>query len=544
MRGSTAVLARILGSGLLRRVELAFAGFAVAEYGVWISMLVYAYERGGTTTAGLIAVLQLVPAAVVAPLVSVLSDRHGGAPALLLGYVIQAAAMAGIAALMLTDATPAAVYGLGVLGAAAVTLTRPAQATLLAGFAEHPDELTAATVVSGWVESASLLAGPALAGILIAVDGPGAAFAAFAAGVTGSALLVAPLARRPTGRERTGMAEGGSGRTRAAADTLSGIRRLGAERSALALLGVIAVEYLALGALDVLEVVLAIGSLHLGSPGAGYLNAAFGAGGVLGGLAALALIGSRTIAVAFIGAAIVWAVAYVALGAWTTAIVAFALLFLAGACRSVVDTAGRTLLARITPSDVLGRAFGVMEGLSMAGLAAGSLLVPALVALGGVRLALIGVAAILAVAVLAPRRRLRALDRMVPAASGLRSLRANPLFAGLPAPVLEGLARELEPVYVEPGEHVVRQGEPGDRFYLVAEGELDVVIDDEFVRTLTANDGFGEIALLRNVPRTATVVARTPALLYGLAREPFLEAVAPAAFIDWDSQERVPTATT
>jgi CRP-like cAMP-binding protein len=130
---------------------------------------------------------------------------------------------------------------------------------------------------------------------------------------------------------------------------------------------------------------------------------------------------------------------------------------------------------------------------------------------------------------------------MVPAASGLRSLRANPLFAGLGAPVLERLARELSPVYVEAGDHVVRQGEPGDRFYLVADGELDVWIDDEFVRTLRAGDGFGEIALLRNVPRTATVVARTPAHMYGLAREPFLEAVAPAAFIDWDPQSRVET---
>jgi len=167
MRRSIAVLGRVLHNRRLRRVELAFAGFAMAEYGVWTAILVYAYTRGGTTTAGLIAVLQLAPAAVVAPLAAAVTDRRGGEFALALGYGLQALTMGGTGALILLDGAPALVYALAVLAASAVTLTRPAQASLQASLVDRPDELTAVTAVSGWVESASALAGPAFAGILI-----------------------------------------------------------------------------------------------------------------------------------------------------------------------------------------------------------------------------------------------------------------------------------------------------------------------------------------------------------------------------------------
>ena len=522
MARSIAVLGRVLRNRRLRRAELAFAGFAMSEYGVWTAILVYAYTRGGTTAAGLIAVVQLAPAAVVAPLAAAVTDRRGGAFALALGYALQAVTMGATGALMLVNAAPVLVYALAVLAACAVTLTRPAQASLQASLVDRPDELTAATAVSGWVECASALAGPAFAGILIAIDGPGLVFTVFAAVVGCSLLLVSGLDPTPPAEE--------AGEEDASADdgVLAGLRVLRREAPSRALVLVIAAEHLAIGALDVLVVVLAISSLGLGAPAAGYLNAAFGLGATLGALVALGLIGARSIARPLIGAAIAWGLAFAVLGLARSTLAAFVLLPVAGLCQAVVDTGGRSLLVRVTPHAVLGRVFGVLEGLAMASLAVGSLLVPILVTLGGVRLALVGVAAVLVAAVTLPAVTLRTVDRAVPRPDAIRLLRGHVLFSSLPAPVLEGLARDLEIDPVRTGRVVIAEGDVGDRFYLVADGSFEVTIAGDHLGTLADGDGFGEIALLRDVLRTATVTARTDGLLYGLERQPFLDALRPA----------------
>jgi hypothetical protein len=203
-----------------------------------------------------------------------------------------------------------------------------------------------------------------------------------------------------------------------------------------------------------------------------------------------------------------------------------ALLIVVGASRALLDVASRTLMQRSVPAQSLGRVFGVLEGLTMAGLAAGALLVSALVHLGGRRLALLGVAAVLPLAAAAGGRGLFGLDSGTPVpVVEIALLSSLPLFAELPPPAIEGLAGALTPVGVPAGTVLIGQGDPGDAYYAIAAGELDVRQDGHLLRRCGRGEGVGEIALLRAIPRTAAVVAHTAATVYKLDREPFLTAV-------------------
>lgn len=517
-----------MGNPALRRVEAAFLGFGCGENGVWVSILVYAYERGGTALAAAIAVIQLLPAAAVAPLASRITDRRGGAVGLWVGYMAQAVSIAAAGALLLSGAPSVVAYAAAVIAACAVTFTRPAQGALLPTLVQDPRELTAANVLAGWLESMSFLIGPAAAGVLIAIDGPGLACVAFAGVVGISAVLVAPLARRGTvawpSPVREGEGEGdGEGDGEAPPQALSVVR---SEPGVASLLGVVALQYVALGALDVLVVVIAISVLALGPSGAGYLTAAFGAGGVAGGILAIGLIRPTRLARPVILGGLAWGVAFLLLGAWPTAVGAFGLLAAAGACRTVLDVSGRTLLQRTIAAHVRGRVFGLLEGASMLGFAVGSASVPLLAYLGGPRAAVAGIGVVLVAAVAMAAQPLARLEATAPAdLSALALLRGSSIFGALAAPELEALAQSLVREHANAGEVILTEGERGDRFYLVGAGTLTVSVDGIAKGEVGPGDGFGEIALLRDGLRTATVTAREPVTLYALARPAFLDAL-------------------
>ena len=511
-----AVLRQALASRRLRRVEAAYVAFGISEYGVWVVVLVFAFRRGGTTAAGVIAAVQLVPASVVAPLAARLIDARGAASTLCGGYVIQAVSLGVTAALVLAGAPAAVVYAGAVVAACAVTLTRPAQAALLPALVQTPAQLTAANVVSGWVDNVTLLVGPALASVALAITGTGWALVVFAAVVAGAAVVVAPLHRLG----RAGVEEDPED------GEISLREAVRAAPGALPALAMLTAEYAVLGALDVLEVVLAALVLGLGAGGAGYLGAAFGAGGLVGAAAALTLVGRHHLARPLLLAGAAWGAAFIAVGAWPAVGAALCLLALAGAGRTVLDVGGRTILHRTVPSAHHGRVFGVLEGVETFGLAVGSLAVPLLVAVAGPRGAVAVVGGLL---IIIPVLTAPALSRIEHAAPALDTelgvLRRVTLFAMLNAPVLEDLARALTHVRAPMGETIAQEGRPGDEYFVVVTGELEVSIDGARVGTLGPGDGFGEIALLHEGLRTATVTATTPVTLYALGRASFLEAV-------------------
>jgi MFS family permease len=507
------VVATVIRNNELRRLQGAYFGFRAAEGGTWLALLVYAYERGGATAAGLLGFALLAPAAVGAPFAAARSDRAGPARALRWGFVAQGAGMAATAAAMFVDAPDAVVYLCAIGVSLSVVVTRPAHSALAPALARSVSELTSANVVTAWIDSLAMFVAPALTGLLLAVADPGAVFAVMAAGAFAAAFVVRGL-RGPLPYPAT--ADAG--------DLFSGFDFIRRARQARILVGLLGAQFIGIGALDVLYVVLALGALGLGASGAGYLGAAFGLGGVLGIGVTAALVGRARLAPALLLGIVAWVAALAVLAAYTTTAAALALLGAAGLARSLVDVAGRTLLQRTAPPELLGRVFGVLEGLSMAGLAVGSLLAPVLVTLVGATGALIAVALVLPVIAIAAGRRILDLDeRAIVPIVEISLLRSEPVFAALDSLHLERLARGMTPVALAPGETLMREGDPGDDAFLVAGGTLEVSVKGLVIDTSERGDLVGEIALLQGGVRVATVAARTACELFRLEREAFLD---------------------
>jgi len=507
----------------MRRLALAFFLFTSAEFGVWVAMLVYAYERGGSSESALVAAVQLVPAILVAPFAGALVERGDSLRMLHLGYVALAATLALTAVALAISAPALVVYAAATIATCAMTVTRPAQAVITPEVARTPGELTAVNLVTNWAESTAIFAAPALAGVLLGVSGPTAVYAVFAVGILIAAGLTAGL--RPT---TTARATGPTGDTtqRVRADVLAGLQALQDNPPVRLVVILITASFVIVGALDVLTVVLALTVLDIGEGGAGFLIAAFGAGGVVGSLASVVLVGRRRLAPALFTSALACGTALMLLAGVTNVAVVFALLAIVGMARSVLALAGNTLLQRSTPPTTLARVFGLVEGLSLAGSAAGSLMVPVFVDAGGSEAAFIGVGAILPLVVLIRLRQILQIDRTatVPIVE-LALLRGMRIFAALPAPAIEGLARSAVPVEFPAGTYIIREGEEGDRYYAIADGEVQIKRNGTEVGTRGRGEGFGETALVRNIPRTADVIARGTTRLLALDRTAFVVAL-------------------
>jgi Cyclic nucleotide-binding domain len=501
------------------RVVCAYALFTVNEYSVWIAVLVFAYAKGGATEAGLVAVAQLVPAGLCAPFMAVRADRSSPTLLLLYGFGAQVAGLAVAAVGVLHGWPSAYVYAGAVIAATAITATRPAQAALLPSLARTPDELTAANVAMSWVESI----GVAVAGVWSAAlltHGVGQVLVAAIGLLAVAAWLVAVDARREPPRADSDEA------TRSTwSEVVDGARAVREAPGAGTLIALLAAEDIVLGALDVLFVVTAIGVLHRSQSWVGYLNGAYGLGGVLVGAAMFVLIGRR-LPVPILMSSLLLGLCIAAIPINGSAAAAVVLLGAVGAARGVMDMSTRTLLQRSVAPDVLGRVFGLVEGLTMMSVAVGSMIVALLVLIGGADAALIGVGCILpTVAILSAARLLR-LDResRIPIVE-ITLLRSVDMFASLPPKVIESLARSLVPVRLNAGYVLIREGDRGDAYFTVADGRLAVSQAGRVLSEVGRGVGIGEIALLRDVPRTATVTALHPSLVYALPREMFLGAI-------------------
>jgi MFS family permease len=507
---------------VLRRAAGAIGLFELAYYGPWVAMLVFAYAHGGATTAGVVALAQLAPAALLAPVAGPLMDRYGAGRMLYGGYVAQTVALGATAGSLLAGAPTLVTYAFGAVVATVLTVTHPAHAVVSPRLARTPEQLVALNGISGWCGSLALVVAPASAGLLLSLSTPGTVYAAGAGCVALAAMLVQPLrglvppAAGPEHAVTIGLRK----------ELTEGAQALLDGGAAGEVMLVLAASFVMVGAFDVLAVVLAVGVLGLGGSGAGYLNAVYGCGAVLGAGVSFVLLARARIVPVLLGAALVGSAALVVLGAATTVATAFALVVVAGTGRSLLEVSSRTLLQRVTPTALLARVFALSEGLTMTAWAVGSITVPALVGLGGARLALIAGGLIVPAVVLMRLRRLLRVDAAasVPVVE-IALLRSTPIFCALPVPALEGVAHGAVHVPVAAGTQIVRQGDEGDRYYVIADGTVEVEKDGRVLATLSRGEGFGEIALLRDQPRMATVTARTDTRLLAVERDAFLVAL-------------------
>ena len=504
----------------LRRLELAWTASIIGHWAYLVAVSVYAYGVGGEAAVGLIFLLRLIPAALLAPFAGLLADRYRREHVLLASLLVRAVLIGAAAVGVFLDARPAVVYALAVLAAIATTPFRPAQAALTPALTGSPRELTAANAVSSTVESLAAFVGPALAGLLLGVASTGTVFLVNVGLVLVASVFVVLLDVTQPQREPEAQA------STIASEALAGFRTIAREPSLRVLVGLFTAQTFVAGALAVYTVVLAIDTLDLGNAGVGYLESALGVGAIVGGVYALSLTGARRLSPAFVVGIVLWGLPLVLLGIWPTVIAALILLAAIGFGNSLVDVAMFTLVQRAVPDHILARAFGVIQMTWLAALGVGAIVAPALIDWLGMEGALIVTGAFLPVLVVITVRTLFRIDAAaVPHTDELRVLTAVPIFAPLPGTSLEHLAGRLVPLRIDPGDVIVRQGDKGDRFYIVAEGEVEVTEDGRPISELAAGGYFGEIALIRDVPRTATVVARTPVILYALERDDFLAAV-------------------
>jgi MFS family permease len=525
LRGTGRSLSDVFRNPGLRRVQLAFAGSVIGDWAFMVAVSVYAYAAGGAAAVGLLAVVRYTVASLVLPFTSMLVDRMPRKRVMIGSDLLRAVVVGGAAAVIGSDGPDLLVYALLVVATVCGTPFRPAQAAILPGLARDPGELTAANATASTVESVGFFAGPALGGLLLEFTDVEVVVVFNAITFLFSAALVAGVRERPaTTAGSKPLSEDGeheeSEQPGFLAEAAAGFRTIGADRDLRLLVALFALQCAVAGASAVYIVSIGLELLEIGPSGVGYLDGITGVGGFLGGFVALSLARRNRLALDFGGGVLLWGAPLLLIAAWPAlapAAIAFALV---GLGNSVVDINASTILQRLVPGHVLGRVFGAVDSLLIAAMALGALVTPLLFHLIGIRgaLAVLGCVVTAGVAVGIPG--LLRIDARILPPPHTDLLRRVPIFAPLPEATVERLAYALHDVRFAAGDVVFRDGEPGDRYYVIVSGEVEIL-----GRTFGPGEGFGEIALLRDVPRTATVTALSDVELVALERDDFIGAV-------------------
>ena len=532
--GSTGSLRAVLENPGLRRILGGWSAGIAGDNALIVALLVIAYEEGGALAVGLFGVVRIAPSIIAAPLAAGPAGRYPATRLLFIVQLIRTLAAIAVVGVILAGAWLPAVFLVNAIGATSGALVRPFQATALPSLARTPGELVAANVALSTGEGLGGFGGPLLAGILVAGSGP------LGAAIAGTILLgVATLSMTGLGASADDEAEAAAERRAREAHTggraargpfsqlTAGFRVLRERPGAAALFVGIGSQAVTRGFMTTLITVAAIGLIGLGEPGVGTLNAVWGLGGLVGALAAVSLASRRELGPTFAVSLVLWGFPLAVIGLLPLPVVAFAAMFASGVGNATLDISAFPLLQRTVPSANRMVMFVLLEAIVGLGLGFGSILAPLLLAAFGDRGALAVAGAIMPIVAVATWRRIHRVDEeaIVPTEK-LAVLRGVPMFARLPMTALERLAEGMRSVSVEPGTAIVREGELGEAYLIVEHGRVAVSQGGQPIGELGPGEGFGEIALLHAMPRTATVRALVPTTVYSIAGPDFLEAVA------------------
>jgi MFS family permease len=562
LRTSRTAMSEVFANRSLRRLFIALAGSVIGDWAYSLASSVYVYSKGGPTAVGVLGVVRFLSIAIVSPFASTLADKMDRKSVMIVSDLIRFVLIIGAALLIFGDAPALPVYVLAVASALVGTAFRPAERALKPSLARHPGELTAANVVSSTVESVAMFLGPAVAGLLLAIASVQVVYLFNAASFLWSAVVVFGI--RAVIAEATpdlvpdgalvGAADSGEINAADAADgtdvgvhvdavssdveaveaepelgffanAATGFQVIFASRDLLVLVALYCAQTIVAGASLVFSVAIAFDLLGLGKSGLGVLEATVGVGGLVGGFVALILAQRGKLATDFGFGVIAWAAPLLLVAAVPRLGAGLIMMSIIGLANSVVDVNALTIMQRLVPDKTMGRVFGAMESALIGSMALGSLAMPFLIHTFDVRWALAIMGGFVTFLGLVGLPALRRIDSVALAPLGIETLRGIPIFAVLPNAVLERLTRGSSLIEIAAGQTVVAEGGVGDRFYIIEAGTVDVTIRGEHIRTLGAGGSFGEIALLRDIPRTATVTAETPLVLRTIERDSFVAAV-------------------
>jgi hypothetical protein len=503
---------------LLSAGGLSYAG----DLAAFTAASVYAYHSGGAGLVALLGLLKALPGVFLVPLISSQSDRVRRERLLLATVVLRALLLAAAVAVMTGGGLGLVVVVLVGLESSLTYAFRQLQVSLLPWLARTPDELTSANTASSVLMAAAWVAGPAIAAGLLAISTAQSAMIAACVIVTIAAMLL--IGVRPLAFPAPVRGTGGLKQLRR--DLVAGFNAGIRQRDALAVFVPAAAQQFGSGVINVLTVVIAVDLFRLGSAGVGWLTAVLGAAGVLVAPLAVTLVRGQRVARSFAAGVAGWGAPMIVLAFVHAPYWPFLMFGMIGVANVFEDAGEYSSIRQVIPSRLMGSALGVRKGALLLVTGLGAAVTPWLIDAWGARGTLLAAGLLLVVLAAASLPGLTAIDGKITAPGpDLALLRRVSFFRPLPVAIVELLARELQTAIYEPGDVIIREGEPGERFYIIAEGQAVAAKEGHQLSEMGPGDSFGEIALLRRIPRTATVTALSRVETRVLAREEFLAAV-------------------
>jgi MFS family permease len=501
----------------LLRLEAAAAGSVLGLWAFGVALSVFAYRSGGASSLGLLILLRLIPAVFVAPFAGIVADRYRRELVMIAADLSRAVAAAGGAIAVAVGAPVGVVFLCAVLIAVLSSVFRPAESAIMPSLARSPEELSAANALASTIDSAGVFVGPALGGLLLAFTSTAVVVAATGVSFVWSAALIAGI--------RTKRRSEAAAPSFHVSELVPAVRVLFTDPRLRLVAGLFAAQNFVSGAMSVLIVAAALDLLDMGAAGVGYLTSALGTGGLVGAAVAMSLAGKERIARYFAAGVLLLGLPLAGIGIVPTVFAALVFFAFTGVGETLVEVTARTLFQRTVADEVLGRVFGLITSMVLGAIGVGAVVAPLLIAGVGLRGAFVVTGVLLPTLLILFGRSLTRAEAAAPDASLERALVGVSIFASMPAATVAALAKKTEPLVVERGDRLFAQGDTGDRFYVIRDGTVEISIDGKVVTHLGPGEFFGEIALLRDEPRSASASAESRASLLTLRREDFIAAI-------------------